>query len=168
MKLNKKIKTAYVVTALLGGLFVTPAAFAGDTVRTETAGLNTQYLYKKGVSAFEDGNYHKAQTAFSTILYSIPRDANTNYYMARVRAMRGDHKGAIKNYSIALAGHKGNAILMAGLGQSYAKADRLEDARAILEKLETASVKCAGTCSQDHILKVSIEVVTTAMDADEA
>ncbi len=125
--------------------------------------INTEYHYKRGVKHFEARDYTKAYKSFYQVLLEKPQDANTNYYMARVMAMRGNHRGAISKYKQALRYYTNSPILLAGLGNSYVKSNQQLKARNIMAKLDNMSNDCNNTCEDAPQIAVSLHIVALSL-----
>lgn len=175
VKLRSVFKVSLLSAALLmpASVMARPAGstisgIGGNSSLTNTSGyhddsVNTQYRYRKGVKHFNNGNYDRAYKSFLTVLQAKPQDANANFYMARVKVMRNDHKRAIPNYKAALKHYKGNATILAALGSSYAKINKLDEARSILARLEIAKANCDGTCANADRISASVNIVAFAL-----
>ena len=124
---------------------------------------NTEHYYQRGVELFEAKEYDKAYSMLRRVLRVKPYDANTNFYMARVQSMRGNHKKAVSNYQKTLRQYKDSPILLAGLGSSYAKINQREKANAILDRLETASLSCNNVCEDAPVIATSLHVVAISL-----
>ena len=125
--------------------------------------LNTSYYYKRGVVHFNAQDYDKAYRSFRRVLREKPRDANANFYMARVHALRGDHKRAIVHYNKSLRHYEGAPVLLAGLGTSLVEVNKREEARLVLDKLELASKACDNVCPDAPRIATSLHVVAMAL-----
>jgi len=165
-----------IIMALSGAMLIPATAFATGPGTSHNLGhvksrvdsktvSNFQWHYNNGVKRFENGDIFKAKLIFGDLLreYNNRRDPGLNYYMARIKSMQGDNKGALKHYRIVLRSAPGTFSIIAGIGESYAKLGETDKAGKVLSRLEAASEKCARTCNNASTIDASIEVVKKAL-----
>lgn len=153
---------AFVSTANAGSFSSAPVGSANIDAATNGY-VNTNYHYKRGAAHFNAKEYSKASQSFRRVLRQIPYDANTNYYMATIKTLTGQDKRAIPYYRKALKQYDDNAVLMVGLAVSYARVNKRDKAKAILNKLEYASAECERTCEEAPIIAGALLVVSEAL-----
>jgi len=165
-----------ILYAWSGAMFIPSVAFATSpdiaSLTRHTGSLdgnsmsNFRWHYNNGVKAFENGDIFKAKIIFSDLLRSGGADGNDarlNFYMARIKAIQGDNKGAIRHYNIVLRQYPRTYSIMAGMGQSYVKLGDKERARRVLSRLEVAAKVCAGSCENTETIDASIAIVENAL-----
>jgi len=119
--------------------------------------------YKKGLDALQAQNYKEADRAFKRVLQSLPRDANSNYMAGLARAGLGELKDASRYFEKAV---KYNADLIPAqqeLGITWAKLEKPDKAKAVLDDLKQRSAACADACPQAADLKAAIPAVEAAL-----
>jgi len=164
------------ILALSGALMLSGTAVATSPGTSHNSGhinsgansktiSNYRWHYNNGVKYFENGDIFKAKQIFSDLMRAGNNryDPGLNYYMARIKSMQGDNKGALRHYRIVLNQAPGSFAIIAGIGESYAKLGKTDKALKVLTRLEAASGKCADICVNANIIDKSIEVVEAAL-----
>jgi TolA-binding protein len=176
-KISVKLKSVAAGAMLLSGaLFFPGVATATGPSQTHDLGhfkgssngktqSNYNWHFDGGVKAFENGEIFKAKRIFRDliVIYGNRSDPSLNYYMGRIKAIQGDHKGAIQNYKIVLRQFPNTFSIMARVGKSYVMLENKEQAVIIMSKLKAASKMCAGSCKNKNTIDASIAVLEKAL-----
>lgn len=119
--------------------------------------------YKKGLEALQAQNYKDADRAFKRVLQSIPRDPNSNYMAGMASAGLGELKDASRYFEKAVKYDANLIPAQQELGITWAKLDKPDKAKAVLDDLKQRSTACADTCPQAADLKAAIPAVEAAL-----
>lgn len=119
--------------------------------------------YKKGLEALQAQNYKDADRAFGRVLQSLPRDPNTNYMAGLARAGLGELKDASRFFEKAVKYDENLIPARQELGVTWAKLEKPDKAKAVLDDLKQRAAACADACPQAADLKAAIPAVEAAL-----
>lgn len=119
--------------------------------------------YKKGLEALQAQNYKDADRAFGHVLQSLPRDPNTNYMAGLARAGLGEMKQASRFFEKAVKYDDNLIPAHQELGIAWAKLEKPDKAKAVLDDLKKRAATCADACPQAADLKAAIPAVEAAL-----
>ncbi|MCL1635696.1 tetratricopeptide repeat protein [Luteimonas sp. SX5] len=119
--------------------------------------------YKKGLEALQAQNYKDADRAFGRVLQSLPRDPNTNYMAGLARAGLGELKQASRLFEKAIKYDDNLIPAHQELGIAWAKLEKPDKAKAVLDDLKQRAAACADACPQAADLKAAIPAVEAAL-----
>jgi tetratricopeptide (TPR) repeat protein len=119
--------------------------------------------YKKGLEALQAQNYKDADRAFGRVLQSLPRDPNTNYMAGLARAGLGELKDASRFFEKAVKYDENLIPARQELGVTWAKLEKQDKAKAVLDDLKQRAAACADACPQAADLKAAIPAVEAAL-----
>ncbi len=119
--------------------------------------------YKKGLEALQAQNYKDADRAFGRVLQSLPRDPNTNYMAGLARAGLGELKDASRFFEKAVKYDDNLIPAHQELGIAWAKLEKPDKAKAVLDDLKQRAATCADACPQAADLKAAIPAVEAAL-----
>lgn len=119
--------------------------------------------YKKGLEALQAQNYKDADRAFGHVLQSLPRDPNSNYMAGMARAGLGELKDASRFFEKAIKYDDNLIPAHQELGITWAKLEKPDKAKAVLDGLKQRAAACGDTCPQAADLKAAIPAVEAAL-----
>ena len=107
--------------------------------------LNSNFLLKRGIQNYVDGDYTTAAMLLHRSLRGNPNEGFANYYMGLTKAKIGNNRGALPYLKRANKIFANAPQSYAALGEAYAKTGQLEKAQRVLTALETVKT-CSINC----------------------
>ena len=99
--------------------------------------LNTSYLLKRGIANFNEGDMTTASMLLHRSLRSDPFNPVANYYMGLTKKKQGNMKRAVRHLTYANKVFANAPQSYAVLGEVYVALGRIEDADALIGKLDS-------------------------------
>lgn len=119
--------------------------------------------YRRGVAAFEAGDFRTAKSAMATVLPYAGKQAVIYYVAGASRMGLGEHKAALKLLQKAVAYDADFLIAQRDLAIAYAKTGDIAKAQAMLATMEARAISQTGADAEPML--AAITAIKAAMPA---
>jgi Flp pilus assembly protein TadD len=119
-------------------------------------------VYRRGVDAFQAGDYEGARKAMVRVLKVAPDDANSRYVLGMTHYAQGDYQTAVKELRKSVKINDGNADAHAKLALSYLQTGDAAPAAKVRQRLDVLKAACRATCENASAIDAALIEIDAA------